>query len=271
MATNGVQPGKILTITAGGAVTSGSVQEVGAQIIGVALSAASGSGVEYELQTEGVFTIGKKTGETWAVGDKLYWDASASTASKTYVASAADNFIGTATSVAASAATTGNVKLRGGAKAQGEQATTTEAETDALIGAGTIGADRLADDQLTGQQVAVIADDASIGGIPVLFVVDVPAAAGDTDIPITEAIEVLSVQCIKTDEAGVAGGTLTVKNGNNAITDAITWDNTTADKTFTAPSTLDDAYSTIAAAGTLRVTTSQAQSRGLVVVTARKV
>jgi len=271
MATNGVQPGKILTITAGGAVTSGSVQEVGTQFIGVALDAASGSGVDYPLATEGVFTIGKKTGETWAVGDALYWDASAVTASKTYVASAADNFIGVATAVAASAATTGNVKLRGGAKAQGQQATTTEAETDALIGAATVGADRLANDQMTAAPVAVVADNNAQCGIPVIHVIDVPAAAGDTDVTVTEAFEILMIQALKTDEAGVSSGTLTVKNGSDAITNAITWDNTVADKTVAAPSTIDDAFSTFAAAGTLRVTTSQAQARGLVTIIGRKV
>lgn len=115
MTIKGVQPGKILSIAAGGAVASGSVQQVGSEFIGVALDAASASGVVYPLATEGVFTIGKKTSETWAIGDSLYWDSSASTASKTYVAGAADNFIGVATAVAASAATSGNCKLRGGA------------------------------------------------------------------------------------------------------------------------------------------------------------
>lgn len=115
MTTKGLQPGKILTITAGGAVTSGSVQEVGSALIGVAIDGASGSGVQYPLATEGVFTIVKKTGETWAVGDKLYWDANNTRASKTEVSGAADNFIGLATAVAGSSATTGNCKLRGGA------------------------------------------------------------------------------------------------------------------------------------------------------------
>lgn len=115
MTTKGVQPGKILNITAGGAVASGSVQQVGSEFIGVALDAASASGVVYPLATEGVFTINKKTSETWAIGDSLYWDSSASTASKTYVAGAADNFVGVATAVAAAAATSGNCKLRGGA------------------------------------------------------------------------------------------------------------------------------------------------------------
>ena len=118
MSTVQVQPGKILTVTAGGAVTSGSVQEVGNDFIGVALAAASGSGVDYPLALEGVFTVGKKTSETWAVGDKVYWDSSNAWASKTYVAAAADAFLGVATAVAGSSVTTGNVKLRGGAEAE---------------------------------------------------------------------------------------------------------------------------------------------------------
>jgi predicted RecA/RadA family phage recombinase len=266
MATNGVQPGKILTVTAGGAVTSGSVQEVGAEIIGVALNSASGSGVEYPLATEGAFTIGKKTGETWAEGDRLYWDASAATASKTLVASAADNYIGTATAVAASAATTGNVKLRGG----GKVATATEAETDALIGAATIGADRLAA-QITGAAFATVADGNSAGGAIVVHVIDVPAAATDTDLTITEKTQFFFFVAVKTDEAGVVGGTLTVKNGANAISEAMTWDNTVADKTLMVAFQIDDTYHDVAAGGTLRVTTSQAQSRGLVYAIGRKV
>jgi|DEB0MinimDraft_3_1074331.scaffolds.fasta_scaffold00114_6 predicted RecA/RadA family phage recombinase len=242
MTIKGVQPGKILSITAGGAVASGSVQQVGSEFIGVALDAASASGVVYPLATEGVFTINKKTSETWAIGDSLYWDSSASTASKTYVAGAADNFVGVATAVAAAAATSGNCKLREGASPLG-----------ALVG------------QLSGTQLANTADDAAVGGIPVVHMIDIPATAGDTDVTLTHKTRFFRFDCVKTDEAGLAGGTLTVKNGSTAITDAIAWDNTVSDKDVSQAGTLDDAQWAVAAGGTLKVTTSHNQSRGYVI------
>ena len=96
MSTNQVQPGKSVLVTAGGTVASGSVQEVGSDFIGVALGAAT-NGIDYQLALEGVFNVAQKTSETWAQGDKIYWDSSAATASKTYAAGAADAFIGVAT------------------------------------------------------------------------------------------------------------------------------------------------------------------------------
>jgi predicted RecA/RadA family phage recombinase len=242
MTTKTKAPGKILQITAGGAVASGSVQEVGSQFIGVALGAASASGDLYPLATEGVFTIGKKTSETWAVGDQLFWDASAGTASKTYVSGSADNPIGVATAVAASAATTGECKLRGGPAPAAGLAQT-----------------------LDGVDVANTADGNAIGGIPVVHMIDIVAAAGDNDITVTHKTRFFRFDCIKTDEAGLAGGTLTIKNSANAITDAVTWDNTVADKDVSQAGTIDDAYWEVAAGGTLRATTSHNQSRGYVI------
>ena len=117
MSTNQVQPGKSVLVTAGGTVASGSVQEVGSDFIGVALGAAT-NGIDYQLALEGVFNVAQKTSETWAQGDKIYWDSSAATASKTYAAGAADAFIGVATAAVAANAGTGPVKLRGGAEAE---------------------------------------------------------------------------------------------------------------------------------------------------------
>jgi predicted RecA/RadA family phage recombinase len=117
MSTNQVQPGKSVLVTAGGTVASGSVQEVGSDFIGVALGAAT-NGTDYQLALEGVFNIAQKTSETWSQGDKIYWDSSAATASKTYAAGAADAFIGVATAAVAANAGTGPVKLRGGAEAE---------------------------------------------------------------------------------------------------------------------------------------------------------
>jgi len=318
MSTVQSQPGRILSIIAGGAIVSGAVQEIGSDIIGVALNSAAASGDVYPLATEGVFTVAKKTSQTWAAGDKLYWDTSAATASNAYVAAAADNYIGLATAIAASAATTGNCKLRGGAEAEVDlddvvlkslfdaetiliatsdntpipltvsastivgrgaagtivaltpaqarvvAATTSEAEGDELLGAGSVGADRLVSAQIAGALMSVVADGNVLGGIPVVHVIDIGATAGSNAITLTEKTEFFFFVAIKTDEDGLAGCTLTIKNGANAITNAATWDNTTADKAIVSFSSIDDGFSAVAAAGSLdAVTAGNNQARGL--------
>lgn len=76
MATNYVQPGKVLPLTAPAAVTSGLTYKVGSLIV-VAMCSAD-SGAEFQGATEGVFTLVKATGSAWTEGELLYWDASAS-------------------------------------------------------------------------------------------------------------------------------------------------------------------------------------------------
>lgn len=111
MATNIVKENDdIITAVAGGTIASGSVQEING-FCGIALTDAV-SGDSYALRISGVATIGKKTGETWAQFDKLYWDSSAVTASKTYVSGSADQYIGlVATANAVSGSTSGDVVL----------------------------------------------------------------------------------------------------------------------------------------------------------------
>lgn len=112
-------------------------------------------------------------------------------------------------------------------------------------------------EKLTGLRVANLADNAVIGGVEVVTVVAVPdAATGDVDVVLTHKTEVLSVEVIKTGAAGGASDTITVKNGATAITDAM--DINVADKTVVRPTTIDDAQTVIAAAGTLRVTRTKA-------------
>ena len=316
MATNIVrEDDDIVTAVAGGTIASGSVQEINGYC-GVALTDAV-SDDSYALRVRGVATIGKKTGETWAQFDKLYWDSSAATASKTYVSGSADQYIGLAAAAqGTSDATTGDVMLNAsldaetgdvvlkslydansilyattdntpvaltvaasrhvGRAASGDiddltpaqsrviLATTTEAEGDELLGAATVGADRLVSAQIVGTQIAVAADSNVIGGIPVVHMLPIAAAAGDNDIVCTHKTRFYFFAAIKTVQAGLAGGTLTIKNGANAITNAITWDDTTADKAWANPTTIDDAYWEVAAGGTLRATTSQAQANGYV-------
>lgn len=62
-----------------------------------------------------------------------------------------------------------------------------------------------------------------------------------------------------------AGGTVTVSDGTNAITDAIIM---AADTVTTVDGTIDDAYSTLAAGDTLTLTTNGADDRGLVTILA---
>lgn len=76
------------------------------------------------------------------------------------------------------------------------------------------------------------------------------AADADYDRVIAEKFEVLYVIVQKRGGAGGASATVTVKNGTDAITDAI--DINDADKVISLVGTIDDAFSTVAAAGTLR-------------------
>lgn len=111
------------------------------------------------------------------------------------------------------------------------------------------------DDILDGSHAAVYADSGTTPCLPVLYSVTVDGgAAADDDITIAEKVKVIDVWAVHTGGAGEASDTLTVKNATNAISDAMAW--TGADKAVVRAGTLDDAYTTIAAGGTLRVTTT---------------
>jgi predicted RecA/RadA family phage recombinase len=71
---NYISKGKQLTITAGGAIVSGSPVQVG-ELVGVALTNA-GSGEPVVLSLSGVFECAKATGAV-TQGAKLYWDDTA--------------------------------------------------------------------------------------------------------------------------------------------------------------------------------------------------
>lgn len=75
MATNYVQPGKTMTITAGADLTSGQVVVVG-KVLCVALQAIA-NGATGVVATEGVFTVPKVSAAVIAQGENLTWDASA--------------------------------------------------------------------------------------------------------------------------------------------------------------------------------------------------
>lgn len=102
----------------------------------------------------------------------------------------------------------------------------------------------------------LIADDSSTE--PQLLTcipVSVPdAATGDIDIVLATKFEVVDVVCQKRNGAGV-GNAVTVKSGANAISNAIACDTDTA---LTRAGTIDDANSTIAQGGTLRLSCTRA-------------
>lgn len=111
MASNYVQPGKTITLTAPYIVASGAGALVG-NIFGVALQAlaAAASG---EFTTEGVWSLAKTSAQAWVVGDKIYWDNTNKRCDN--VASAGFRFIGYATAAAANPSSTGSVRLEGAA------------------------------------------------------------------------------------------------------------------------------------------------------------
>lgn len=107
-------------------------------------------------------------------------------------------------------------------------------------------------EKLTGLRIANVADDAVVGGIEVVHVIDIAnGVTADKDVVLTHKTEILSVEVVKKAGAGGVGDTITVKNGATAITDAMSIN--VADKVVVRAATIDDAQTVIAAAGTLRV------------------
>ena len=106
MATNFIQEGRVVTVTAPGAVSSGDGVQVG-QLFGVAqIDAASGADVE--IDTQGVYTLPKTSAQAWAVGALVYWTGTLCTTT------AGTNLpIGCAMAAAANPSGTGRVRLNG--------------------------------------------------------------------------------------------------------------------------------------------------------------
>jgi hypothetical protein len=128
-------------------------------------------------------------------------------------------------------------------------------------------------DRIAGSDVNDVAEGDVVGGIPVVHIIDVPdGSTGDVDVTLTHKTRVLDVLVIKVAAAGGASDTLTVKNGANAITNAISIN--IADKTTARAGEIDDAQWDIAAAGTLRATRTKASAANVackVVVTGVRV
>jgi predicted RecA/RadA family phage recombinase len=107
MATNFVQPGKVVTVTAptGGALSGAGVL-IGT-LFGIAQYDAA-DGAEVEILTEGVVDIGKTSALAISVGDRLFWDATNKVVNKTATAQVC---VGVAVSAAANPSGTVRIKL----------------------------------------------------------------------------------------------------------------------------------------------------------------
>ena len=107
MSKNYVQHGKVLPLTApAGGVISGMAYAIGA-LFGVAEFTAA-AGDQFELDTTGVRTLPKATGQAWAEGDVLYFDPAAGNLTKT---AGSLKKVGVAVAAAVAADTFGDVKL----------------------------------------------------------------------------------------------------------------------------------------------------------------
>jgi predicted RecA/RadA family phage recombinase len=106
---NFIQPGHTVTVSAPtGGVSSGDGVLVNA-LFGVAATDAA-EGAEVEIDTYGVFELPKADAVTFAVGAKVYWNAS----NKNCVSTASGNsLIGVATATAAGGDAVARVRLDG--------------------------------------------------------------------------------------------------------------------------------------------------------------
>lgn len=109
MSTTFIQTGNVLTLTAPtGGVVAGTPVLIGNLLVVPRVTAAQT--LPFDADTEGVHTLPKATGQTWAEGVLLYWDDAAK---KITTTSTSNYRIGCAVVAAASGDTTGVVKLTG--------------------------------------------------------------------------------------------------------------------------------------------------------------
>ena len=236
---NFIQQGETLTVTAPYAVSAGDGVLVGS-LFGIAADDAL-INTDVEIVTEGVFAVKKTSALAISQGDALYWDDSAKEVNKT----SSGVPVGIATADAANPSPTVRMTLI----------------PDYVVEAASD----------TAAQVATVEESNVVGGIPIVFMIPIVAGAlADTDIVSTHKVRVLDAYLILRG-AGVATTTLQVKNGMDAITNAMAASG--SDQALVRAASIDDAHYEIAAGGTLRVTsaTGATQPAALVVVTAVRV
>ena len=105
-----VQPGRVITLTAPYAVSSGGGALLGS-LFGIAASDVA-SGAVGEFLMEGVVTIAKTSALAIAIGDLLYWDDTAKVVNKT---SSGNTKVGVAVTAAANPSATVQIRLNGAA------------------------------------------------------------------------------------------------------------------------------------------------------------
>jgi hypothetical protein len=152
------------------------------------------------------------------------------------------------------AGTVGTVNLANGAVTAAQLAA--NAVETAKIKDANVTQAKLALASLDGTVAKVVADANVIGGLPVLFRIDCPDAAGNVDVVSTHKIRVLDAWGLNTGVAAHAtADTWQVKNGANAISDAVA--KTATVNAVKRIATIDPAQAEIAAGGTLRITTAK--------------
>ncbi|QPC44001.1 DUF2190 family protein [Kaustia mangrovi] len=110
MATNYIQPGDILDLTApAGGVTSGGGYVIGGLFVIALGSAEAGDG--FRGKVNGIMELPKVSAQAWAEGEAIYWDPN--NAEATTASTAGNYLIGNATAAAANPSSTGMVRLNG--------------------------------------------------------------------------------------------------------------------------------------------------------------
>lgn len=104
---NYIQDGKVITVPAPSAVSSGGVVQVGG-LVGVAQADAE-NGADVAIVRCGVFEIGKVSAQAWTVGASIY----VTSAGQATTAASGNTLVGVAVEVAANPSATGKVLLTG--------------------------------------------------------------------------------------------------------------------------------------------------------------
>lgn len=108
-----------------------------------------------------------------------------------------------------------------------------------------------------GADIPVKAQTSAVGVVPVLVAIPITSqTAGNFDFTAPYKLRVLDAWAVHEGGAGEASDTLQVFNGANAISDAMDWSG--VDTAIVRAAQINDAYRDVAKAGTLRVTTVDA-------------
>lgn len=111
-----------------------------------------------------------------------------------------------------------------------------------------------ADRQRTIEEVRALQADGRSYGVGVIEVIT-PNSATDTDVTVPYNIRVLDVVAVKIVANGSTSDAVTVKNGSNPITNAMSLN--INDQVLVRATSLNDAYQDVDAGGVLRATTAK--------------